>query len=123
MIADIFPIVNSDTRCKELLGNKPLRLFPWSYAESPLKPIRPYATYGTVNLVPENYITGVPDIDNILIQIDVWGDTVESCIECYTALRNCLQTKGNMINGQGATRDAETKLYNARLEFDIKQQR
>jgi len=104
-----------------LLGSKPLRFFPWS--EAPEKTVKPYATYGTYSGAPNNYLATTADIDGLGTQIDIWSETVASCEDCFEAIRDALEPIGHLTSFQGVTRDPETRLYNARMEFDFWQAR
>lgn len=121
LVSYMFSTLNSSIDVRLLLGSKPLRVYPW--AEAPQKPRKPYAVYSVINAMPENYVSGRPDIDQHSIQIDVYAETGQSCQECFVALRDALEDTGHMTSFQASVKDAETKLYSARLEFDIWQPR
>ena len=117
MMPPIFQTLKATAAVTALLGTKPLRFYPWGQA--PQNPTKPYATYGVFNGNPENYLDRTPDIDNMGTQIDIWATTGKSCDDCFIALRDALEPLGHMITFQSATKDPETQLYTARMEFDF----
>ena len=121
MMANIFSLLRDTPAVTALLGTKPLRFYPWSNA--PEKSTKPYATYGTYNGVPENYVTNVPDIYNLGTQVDIWAESVDSCEDVFEAIRDALEPIGHLTSFQSVTRDPETNLYTARMEFDFWQAR
>lgn len=117
MIPHVFQTLNSSSAVKALFGSKPLRIFPW--AQAPEKVTKPYATYAIFNGDAENYLGNLPDIDRQGTQFDIWAENGKSCEDCFIALRDALEPLGHMVSFQQAVKDAETQLYNARLEFDF----
>ncbi len=117
MIPPVFTILNASNPVKALLGNKPLRVFP--FGSAPPNVARPYATYSTVNGLPENYLGQVPDIDNIGTQVDIWADTVASCNSVAETVRDALEPHAHMTSFAGSERDFETNLFRCRMDFDF----
>lgn len=117
VLPSIFNTIKNTPGVTTYIGTNPTRFYPWSSA--PQNPTKPYVTYGVFNGNPENYVTNVPDIDNMGTQVDIWSDDPEECADIFTALRTALEPLGHMINFQSITRDAETQLYNIRMEFDF----
>lgn len=116
-VSPLFNILKQSTPVKLLLGSNPLRVYPWG--EAPDKPRKPYAVYGTYNGIPENYLGNLPDIDNNGVQIDIYAETSESCMNCFKAIRNALELTNHMTSYSTPARDSVTENYNARLEFDL----
>lgn len=117
MIPNVFPILNADTDVKDLLGDDPLRVFPWG--EAPKDVALPYATYGVFNGNPQNMLDRVPQVDVLGTQIDIWAETASEVIECAEAIRDALEPHAHMTSIDNATRDEETKLFRSRLDFDF----
>ena len=113
----IFPILKEDETVTSLLGENPLRFYPW--ARAPKSPLTPYATYGVYSGLPQNYLDSPPDIDSKGTQIDVWAVDADECELVYLALRGALEPHGHMTSFAGTIRDVETNLYNIRMEFDF----
>lgn len=117
MISPVFEALNASSVVKSLLGNKPLRVFPWG--EAPQNVAKPYVTYGVVNGTPQNNLDCPPRIDQLGTDIDIWALTGRSCEDCYKAIRDVLEPLGHMTRFHSLIRDPETKLYNIKLEFDF----
>lgn len=113
----IFSAIANDPTLASLLGNKPVRFFP--YGSAPDKVSRPYCTYGVISGLPENTLDQVPVIDRMGTQIDVWASTVESCEAVATRIRDVLEPLGHMTAFTSASRELETQLFTSRLEFDF----
>lgn len=117
MLAEIFPILASNTEVTSRLGSSPVRIFP--YGSAPQNVAKPYATYGTYSGVPENYMDRVPDIDNIGTQINIWGENSADVVACFTAIRDALEPYGHMTSFQSINRDNDTQLFTSQMEFDF----
>lgn len=117
MIPPVFDILKASTAVKALVGNNPVRVFP--FGSAPQNVTRPYATYSVFNGQPENYLDQVPDIDNMGTQIDVWADSVSSCEAVSVAIRNALEPSAHMTSFSGNDRDPETRLFHCRMDFDF----
>lgn len=116
----IFQIIAADAACTALLGVNPVRFYPAGNANKAAP--QPYATYGTVVGIPQNYLDQPADMDQKTIQIDIYGKTFASADDVYEAIRAALEPVENKISiGNFATpdRDGETGLYHARLEVDV----
>lgn len=113
----IFPILRANNPLKAVLGDNPFRVYPWG--ESTQDVVKPYVTYSVFSGVPENYVTNVPDIDNMGTQIDVWSENSTQCESIATMIRNILQTYGHMTSFEASDRDPETKLWRCRMDFDF----
>lgn len=117
MIPPVFTILNASSAVKALLGTSPLRVFPWG--EAPEGSAKPYATYIVFNATPENTLGEVPEDDMMHTQIDVWGETLSSCITVAEAIRDALEPYGHMVAFSAMPPDTETKLYRQRMDFDF----
>ena len=116
MIPPVYALLSASTVIAAVFGT-PIRIWPWGEARQQI--MRPYATWGVVSGVPQNYLGQVPDIDSMLIQIDVWTDTAEECLDAATAIRDELEPAAHMVSFGSMDRDPDTKAYRMTLEFDF----
>jgi hypothetical protein len=117
MIPPVFEILAADPDISDLLGTSPVRVYP--FGEAPEKVTRPYATYSVFNGVPENYITGRSDMDNIGTQIDVWSESSDNCNAIAETIRAALEDYAHMTGWASNERDPETQLFRTRMDFDF----
>lgn len=117
MNPQLFPILDSNSSVKSLLGSSPLRVFPWGRAPQDVK--KPYGVYAVYNAIPENYLGEVPDIDNKGTQINLYADTSQSLQDCFIAVRNAIEPYAHMTSFATPDLDADTDLYSCRMEFDF----
>lgn len=113
----VFEICKGDSNVTALLGTDPLRVYP--FAQAPENKTYPYATYGIVAGVPDNTMDSVPLSDVVATQVDVWAKTAAECEEIATAIRDACEPEAHMTAFGSGDRDAETKSYHLRLEFDF----
>lgn len=117
MIPPVFTILYASTPVKTLLGSSPLRVFPWG--EAPENVTKPYATYIVFSGEPENTLGEAPELDNLRTQIDIWAETVSSCVSVSEAVRDALEPSAHMTSFSSSSPDIETKLFHQRLDFDF----
>ena len=117
MMPDIYSKLMASSAVTTLMGSPKPRIYPWSGV--PQNAAKPYATYGVYNGNPQNFLDQAPDMDNKGTQIDIWADTAASASACFAAIRDVLEPIGHMLSFSGVNKDAETQLYNARMEFDF----
>lgn len=98
-----------------LLGVGPTRLFP--FGDAPENVAKPYATYQVLNGLPENYIDDPPDVDEWLIQIDIYADTVSAVMNVQRVMRRALEPHCYVTRLGGTGTEPSTKLYNT--SFDV----
>lgn len=115
MYPPIFNLASKDAAVKAALGTSPTRLYLFGLA--PENVAYPYAVWQVVGGSPENYLTNTPDIDNFVIQVDVYGVTAASVRAGALALRNALERHAHVTSWRGESRDAETRAY--RSSFDM----
>lgn len=111
----IFATCAADPAVTALLGAAPVRLFPFGMAPSGVT--KPYAVWQQVGGAPENYLGGVPDIDSVAIQVDVYADTGASARAAAIAIRDAVEPVANVVAWRGGSRDTETGNY--RVSFDV----
>lgn len=113
----LFEIIKSNMDVTALIGEEPVRFFPWGAA--PQGVALPYAVYGVISATPENYVGTNPDIDTNSYQIDIYAKTGASCEEVFAAIRGAVQEQGYVINFQKQVLDPETRLYTSRIDLDM----
>lgn len=115
MYPPIFATCAGSPAVTAVLGTGPTRLFP--FGEAPEGVALPYAVWQTVGGQPENYLGQTPDIDNFLLQIDVYAQTVASARQVAQALRAAIESHAHIVAWRGESRDDETNHY--RFSFDV----
>lgn len=111
----IFETCATDPAVTALLGTSPVRLFPFGMA--PAGVIKPYAVWQQVGGQPDNYLSGVPDIDSMTLQVDAYATTSASARAVAAALRDAIEPVAHVVAWRGESRDAETGNY--RVSFDV----
>lgn len=117
MNPSLFTILNADASVKSFLGSNPLRVYPWGSAPENVR--KPYAVYAVYNGIPQNYLAQTPDMDAMGTQINIYAETVASLTNCFNSIRDALESHAHMTNFTTPDRDAETRLYSCRMEFDF----
>ena len=117
MIPPVFAILNASSVVKNLLGASPLRVFPWGAA--PQTTAKPYATYTVYNGLPENSLSDTPDMDALSTQIDVWAESVDSCLAVAEAVRNVIEPYAHLTSFSSISPDEDTELFRQRMDFDF----
>lgn len=115
MIAPVFAVCSADLKVKELLGDDPVRLYPFGMHDDDL--VYPYAVWQNIDGEPENYLKQNPDIDRYSIQVDVYGDTDKDAIAVARALSDAIQSKAYITRWNAQGRDPSTLKY--RYSFDV----
>lgn len=115
MYPPVFQLATRSEEVKDALGAAPTRLYLFGLA--PENVAYPYAVWQVVGGSPENYLTNLPEIDNFLIQIDVYGTSAESVRAGAKALRDALENHAHVVSWRGESRDPETRAY--RSSFDM----
>jgi hypothetical protein len=119
MIAPLFVIAAADGAVQGLLGagtaSDPVRLYPFGTA--PQGVAKPYAVYQTIRGSPENILSGRPDTDSFVLQVDVYGITTASVRAVTTALNNALETESWITRWGNESFDPVTKHF--RFDFDV----
>ena len=115
MTPDVFPLIAADSDCEALLGSQPMRLFP--FGEAPQHVQLPYVTWQVISGVPENFLSGRPDMDGISTQIDVWAYTQGDARAVFDALRNAIELDSHIIGVNLEGREPDTRIY--RISFTV----
>lgn len=111
MIPPLFPLLSGVTS----LGTSPKRFYP--HGQATQATAKPYATWQIVAGTPENYLGQLPDVDSVLVQVDVWADTQSSASAVADDIRNAFEPVMHMTSFGNTERDAATQLYRYRMDF------
>lgn len=113
----IYRIAKSSAQVLQALGAPEPRLYPFGQNDdSPVE--YPYAVYRVIGGAPHNFLSHRPDLDEALIQIDVYGKTDAQAEAAVIALRDALEPHCRIVSWRGSSRDPETLSY--RQSFDIR---
>lgn len=115
MYPPIFQLAARDAAVRAALGESTTRLFLFGLAPEGVG--YPYAVWQVVGGSPENYLTNRPNIDNFVIQMDVYGPSADEVRAAAKALRDALEDHAHITSWRGESRDSETRLY--RSSFDM----
>ena len=115
MYPPIFQLITASTDAKKALGTSPTRLYPFGTA--PENVALPYAVWQTVGGYPENYLAEVPDVDQFMVQVDVYAATATSARSTAEAIRDAIEPNAYIAAWRGESRDNETRNY--RYSFDV----
>lgn len=115
MLPPVFSLLSNDAAVGALLGaGNACRVYPWGSAADGVA--RPYVTWFTVAGQPENLLAGTPASDRFVGQIDVWADSIATLVPAATAVRNAIETYGQVTNYNPSDRDPDTGRF--RYSFD-----
>lgn len=113
----IYRLVKTSAQVLDVLGDPEPRFYP--FGENDDAPVEyPYAVYRVIGGSPHNFMADRPDVDEVLIQIDVYGKTVDQADAAVLALRDALEQQCRVVSWRGSSRDPETKSY--RQSFDVR---
>lgn len=111
----VFEIVKSATEVLSVFGENPTRIYP--FGDSPEGSVCPYAVWTVISGSPEIYLNDSPDMDEWVVQMDVYDTT---CIGVRTAaevIRDVLDPVSDIIAWHGESKESNTLLY--QYKFDI----
>lgn len=125
MFPEIFPLATGSAAVKTALGSNPTRFWPFASAPQPGQPgyALPYAVWQFPYGTPENYLSNLPDIDNMAVQVDAYGTTAASVRAAAVALRNAFEPHGHVVSYNGEEREPETGLYRVGFTVELWQKR
>lgn len=115
MYPPIFTAVKDDPDVQADLGTNPCRVYP--FGEAPSGVAKPYAVWQIVTGLPQNAINQLPDIDNYLIQIDIYGDSISTVREAAQSLRDAIEPLAHVVAIRGDSKEPDTNLF--RYSFDV----
>lgn len=111
----IFSICSASSAVKNLLGKKPVRLYPFGFASQGVE--KPYAVWQIISGGPQNLLGGLPNTDDYDVQVDAYATTHDSVLAVAKALRDALEPVAHITAWRGASRNKETLDY--RYTFEV----
>jgi hypothetical protein len=109
MYPPLFETVAADTGVQAQFGTAPTRVYP---IEAPPGADYPYAVFKTIFGAPENNLSHVPDIDQWVVQVDVYAETISALRSAAESLRDALESVAHITAWNGEERDFRTKAFN-----------
>lgn len=112
----LFEIIVADAGVQSIFGTAPTKVYP---VEAPPGVQYPYAIFKTIFGAPENSLGDVPDIDNWVVQVEVFDDDIPGLRAGAEALRDALEPEAHVTAWNGEERDFRTKAwkYSFTVEF------
>jgi hypothetical protein len=117
MIPPIFTLVSEDSECVSLLGDSPVRFFP--FGEAPQHVTVPYATWQLVSGVPGNHLDCPPTIDSITVQVDIWTVSQKDARDIFDAMRGAIEEAAHIMGVNVEGREPDTRLYRVSFTVDF----
>jgi len=114
MYPPVFSTVALDAGVQSALGSDPVRVFPFGRAPDDVD--MPYAVWQIVSGAPENYLSDVPDVDEWLVQLDVYAETGGEARTAAEALRDAIEPITNIAAWRGESKEEDGVF---RYSFDI----
>lgn len=116
MYPAIFEACHLDSQAQNIFGTSPFRFYP--FGEAPPDVAKPYAVFQTVSGSPENCLDSVPDMDNFIIQVDVYDTTGSGVRSAAEALRDAIEPVAHITGWNPEGRDPITFNYRYRFTVD-----
>lgn len=117
MFAPLYEACAASAAVKNLLGDNPVRLYP--FGNAPQDVARPYAVYQRIGGNPENNLSDVPESDAVSYQIDVYDDEEPGVNPVVLALRNALEPVAYVVRWGFEGLETDTKLYRSSFDVDF----
>ena len=98
-------------------GTGPLRF--WMFGQAPQNPVMPYAVWQFVGGLPENYLSDLPDVDSMTVQVDVYASQSQGpsvARNVSERLRDAIEPNAHIVSWRGESRDTTTNEW--RVSFD-----
>lgn len=110
----IFTIVKAAAAVTAILGSDPVRFFPFGQAPDEVE--MPYAVWQTVSGSPENCLSGVPSIDDWVVQVDVYAEKGSDARTAAEALRDAIEPEAYITAWRGERKEDDNIF---RYSFDV----
>ena len=123
MRINVYDFVKDDPSVQAVLGDDPMRFYPFGEADEEVQKPAVYATWQIVSGLPQNKLSGRVDLDWFRVQLDVWGKVTTEVEAAANALRAALEPRGYMVSINPEGRDPETRLYRMSFDFEFWQSR
>ena len=116
MYPQLFETVVADASVQVIFGTTPTRVYP---VEAPPGAEYPYAVFKTIFGTPENSLNDIPDIDQWVVQVEVFSDSIGDLRSAAKKLRDALEPVSHITSWSGEERDFKTKafVYSFTVEF------
>jgi hypothetical protein len=116
MFPPLFETVVADADVQSIFGTTPTKVYP---VEAPPGVQYPYAVFRTIFGAPENNLGDVPDIDQWVVQVEVYSDSITELRDATESLRDALEPTAHVTAWNGEERDFLTKAfkYSFTVEF------
>lgn len=116
MLPPVYNTLRASSAVVVALGNRIYR-----HGRAPQGETEPYCTWFLVNGTPENHLSGLPPIDRMTIQVDLWsrardGDKLIERIAID--VRNAIEPFAHMTGQPIDERESATNLWRLALQFD-----
>lgn len=119
MYPPIFQLCSANPEVQSIFGSSPCKIY--KFGSAPQKGTQfyslPYAVWRVITGTPENYLDKAPDIDNPLIQVDIYAATSSEAIDGANVIRDVIEKVAHITSWNGDDRDPETLNYN--VSFDV----
>ena len=119
MFAPINQTLNT-AAVRAIIGTPP-RIY--SSGDAPQEVVAPYITWFVVGIQPYDHLSGAPDADSQMIQIDCWAgpddDQEPVCVNLAKAVRDALDAAGQANTVIVNTREPDTKFYRISFQTDF----
>lgn len=125
MYPPVFTLANASASVKAVFGTNPLRIYPFGEAPAKGTPAYalPYAVWQSISILPENYLSDVPDGDFMSPQVDVYAETPTAARNAAQVLRDLYQQHGYVTAMREWPREADTNLFRYQLDIEFFQER
>ncbi|WP_421793866.1 tail completion protein gp17 [Hydrocarboniphaga effusa] len=123
MRPNLYPMVQGDAGVQAILGDDPMRFFPFGEADEGSNPDQVYATWQLISGLPQNQLKGPATLDWFRMQIDVWAANANDADAAASALRTALEPKGYIVSINADGRDPATRAYRISFDFEFWQKR
>lgn len=117
MFPPIFQVAAADTGVQAVLGDNPVRF--WPFGEGEPDPQLPYAVWQTAFGNPLNYVNQRPDGDQFGIQIDVYAKQASDARDAAQAIRDAIEGVAHVTQYNGEFRDPVTRNYRYSFTADF----
>lgn len=114
MFSPVSDLVRDNAAVQAVFGN-PARID--SFGNSPQDGAKPYAVHQVVGGSPENYLAGLPDLDSLIVQVDVYARAPQDTKRGVEALVGALEPVAYVTSWNGEFFEPDTKLY--RISFTV----
>lgn len=114
MFSPAYELAKASSAVKALIGDPP-RFY--SFGDADQDGDKPYAVQQTIAGSPENYLNQVPDVDRLVVQVDVYARVPQDSREIVEALVGAFEASAYVTSWNGEFRDPDTKLF--RISFTV----